>query len=201
MRKLAFAGLICLLLPLISSTQVLEPVKWSFQMEQTGPDEATLLLIARIDKGWHLYSQHIPDGGPRPTIFTFHQNDSYSLIGGVTEPKGVEEYDPNFEINLKFFSGTVFFKQKIKLLATNPFTITGTLEFMCCDDKRCLPPTVVDFTFKLPAAQKPVTGTKSEAAAPVKEVAQDTATQARVDTIKVVPVPEAKNESLWVFFV
>ncbi|MFH1159460.1 MAG: thioredoxin family protein, partial [bacterium] len=47
----------------------------------------------------------------------------------------------------------------------------------------------------------PVTGTKSEAAAPVKEVAQDTATQARVDTIKVVPVPEAKNESLWVFFV
>lgn len=89
MRKAALAGSLVILIPFLAISQVLEPVKWSFKTEQTGPGEATLLLIAKVDKGWHLYSQDIPDGGPRPTVFTFNPGEGYSLVGNVTEPKGV----------------------------------------------------------------------------------------------------------------
>jgi len=210
MRKAALAGSLVILIPFLAISQVLEPVKWSFKTEQTGPGEATLLLIAKVDKGWHLYSQDIPDGGPRPTVFTFNPGEGYSLVGNVTEPKGVEEYDPNFEMNLKFFSGTVFFKQKIKLLASKPFSVTGTLEFMCCDDKRCLPPTDVDFSFHLPGASGTVGELKAkpETAPPSTQpdtgltVKAEPATEIQVRSPEeVMPNPETKSESLWVFFI
>ena len=44
-----------------NTPQIERPVKWSFTIEQKG-NEATLLLKAKIDKPWHLYSQDI---GPR----------------------------------------------------------------------------------------------------------------------------------------
>ncbi|MFH1296544.1 MAG: thioredoxin family protein [Bacteroidota bacterium] len=196
MRKFAVAGVVFILLPLLSISQILDPVKWSFKTERTKQDEATLLLIANTDKGWHLYSQYIPAGGPLPTVFTFNPSDNYKLVEKVTEPEGVEEYDPNFEMNLKFFDGTIVFKQKIKILTSKAFTITGELEFMCCDEKRCLPPTGVDFEFKLEAGDEKVQPGSVMAGeeAKTEEIA--------VPTIKSpVEEPATENDSLWVFFI
>ncbi len=213
MRKIAISGLVLLLLPLLSLSQVLDPVKWSFKADRTSQDEATLSLIAKVDKGWHLYSQHLPAGGPLPTVFTFNESNNYSLIGEASEPKGVEEYDPNFEMNLKFFDGTVVFKQKIKILTKTAFTITGELEFMCCDDKRCLPPTGVDVEFKLEAAKPVVSEQIKEAVVTVletKETIVDTnpaIEEAKTESIEIAIIetpaetsPE-KSDSMWVFFV
>jgi len=213
MRKIAVSGLVLLFLPLLSLSQVLDPVKWSFKTEQTSQDEATLLLIAKIDKGWHLYSQHLPSGGPLPTVFTFSENKDYALIGEAYEPKGVEEYDPNFEMNLKFFDGTVVFRQKIKILTAKAFTIGGELEFMCCDDKRCLPPTGVDFEFKLKAAQPAVSEQQNEMVVPVvrtEDAGVDTTTvveEAKHETIEAAALESpaestpGESNSMWVFFV
>ncbi|NQV01731.1 MAG: thioredoxin family protein [Bacteroidia bacterium] len=206
-------GLVLLLLPLLSLSQVLEPVKWSFKTERTNQEEATLLLIAKIDKGWHLYSQNLPPGGPLPTVFTFIESENYTLIGETSEPEGVEEYDPNFEMDLKFFDGIVVFKQKIKILTSKTFTITGELEFMCCDDKRCLPPTGVDIEFSLDAVTPVATEKKAEPVVTVvktEETQPDTATtQAEIITEKLEatviepPLEEQSGESdsIWVFFV
>jgi thiol:disulfide interchange protein DsbD len=213
MKKFALAGLALLMFPVFSVSQILEPVKWSFHVHQTRPDEATLLMIAKIDQGWHLYSISIPPGGPLPTVFTFDKNKNYTTIGDISEPSGEEEYDPNFEMKLKFFDGTAVFKQPIKVLTATPFSIKGTLSFMCCDDKRCLPPADVDFTFNLPG--------KAIAAADIKSTEPTTPSSAHKDTqtgIIAKPVlhtdslniginatstaePETKGESLWVFFI
>lgn len=150
--------------------QILEPVKWTFKVEQTKPDEATLLMIARADKGWHVYSQDIPPGGPLPTAFTFTKSSAYKLEGKVQEPKAIEENDPNFNMVLKFFADKAVFKQKIKILSQKDFVVKGVLNFMCCDDKQCLPPTDVEFEFN-------VKGNPNATAATVEaEPAPDTST-------------------------
>ncbi len=129
-----------------NTPQIERPVKWSFTIEQKGR-EATLLLKAKIDKPWHLYSQDIGPGGPIPTSFKFTTDANYSLVGKVTEPKAEEIMDPNFDMKVKFFEESVIFKQKIKLNSDKAFKIEGSLEFMSCNDKMCLPPDEVEFSF------------------------------------------------------
>jgi hypothetical protein len=34
-------------------------------------------------------------------------------------------------------------------MSAKPVEVKGYVEFMCCDDEKCLPPAEVNFTFKL----------------------------------------------------
>ncbi|MEE4260470.1 MAG: cytochrome c biogenesis protein CcdA [Bacteroidales bacterium] len=129
--------------------QILEPVKWRFSTEQVNDTEFDLIFTADIENKWHLYSQDIPMSPPA-TNFNFDVSDRYELIGKtIEESEVVEEYDPNFEMVLKFFTFEAVFKQRVKVLSQSPVKVTGYLEFMCCDDTKCLPPTDVDFEFNL----------------------------------------------------
>lgn len=134
---------------LTSFAQVLTPVRWSFSAKQLKPDEVQLIFKATIDKTWHLYSQNIKPDGPVPTSFTFEKSKNYELIGKVIEPKAIEENDPNFNMVLKYFANEAVFTQKIKVRSPADFKIKGFVEFMCCDDKQCLPPNEVDFSFSI----------------------------------------------------
>src|SRR5690242_64065 len=44
-----------------SATGILQPCRWSFTVEQNVNGEAILVSTAKLDSGWHLYSQQIPD--------------------------------------------------------------------------------------------------------------------------------------------
>ena len=160
MKKFPACFLALIFIPFFTFSQVLAPVKWSFKIEQTKPGEATLLLIATIDHGWHVYSRNNPQppNGPIGTTFTFTKNEDYQLIGDVTEPKPIEETDSQFDNQtLRYFEHKAIFKQKIKILGKKDFQVKGSLEFMCCDNSRCIPPDQVEFNFELkgnPAAGK-----------------------------------------------
>ncbi|MEI6456129.1 MAG: cytochrome c biogenesis protein CcdA [bacterium] len=213
MRKTIIFLLIAGFLPLFIQSQVLNPVKWSFKVKQTQPDEATLLLTATIDNNWHLYSQDIPPKGPVPTTFTFTPGSGYKLIGNVTEPKAIEENDPNFNMTLKFFAEEVVFKQKIKILSRKDFTIKGILEFMCCDDKQCIPPEEVEFSFDIKV--NPVTNVTNVTVETVETV--ETAETIRAAVVKKADSVQkkandiflrateadtaAKKSLLWFFFI
>ncbi len=132
--------------PLFS--QIEQPVKWSFKAEQKDK-EATLIIKATVDKTWHVYSQDIPPGGPIPTAFKFNSNKNYTLSGKVIEPKAEEIFDQNFEMKVKFFEGTVEFRQKIKLTSNKSFKITGSVEAMACNDRNCTPPNEVEFSIPI----------------------------------------------------
>ncbi len=130
--------------------QIHDPVKWSFSSEKLNNDEAEVNFKATIDKGWHLYSQFIDDGGPIPTSFHIDPSPYYKLIGPMEETgKSETAYDPNFDMKLKWFSNKAVFTQKIKILTEAPFFVRGHLEFMCCDDEKCLPPKEVDFEIQI----------------------------------------------------
>ncbi|MCZ4244178.1 protein-disulfide reductase DsbD N-terminal domain-containing protein [Pedobacter punctiformis] len=125
-------------------SQILKPVTWSYAAKRNGPTEATLYFKATIDKGWHLYSQLIKDGGPVKTTFSFVDSKDFSLLGKTTEPKPITRNEPNFKMEVSYFENSVIFQQKVKLKGKN-ITVKGNVEFMVCNDKQCLPPEQVDF--------------------------------------------------------
>ena len=130
-----------------------DPVIWEFSCTRSGM-EATLEMKAMIASPWHLYSTVTPEGGPVPTEFNFIADPgSYSLMGKVSEPAPVAKYDPGFDLQIKYFSKQVTFRQKIKLNRRSSVTIAGTVTYMVCDDEKCLPPNDVEFKIVVPAAQ------------------------------------------------
>ncbi len=130
-------------------SQIFEPVKWETSVEKVSDSEYKLITKASIDAGWHLYSQNVPEDGPIPTTFTFDNADGgIEMLGSTIEDEGHTVDDPVFEMEITYFENHATFKQKIKLLESKS-TVNGTVEFMVCDDKRCLPPTEVDLVFSL----------------------------------------------------
>lgn len=138
--------LVLFLVSVFVQAQVLKPVKWDFSVKEISETEAELILKANIEKGWHLYAQDIPPDGPIPTTFKFKASKDFELVGKVAEPKPIEEFDNMFGMTIKYFASSVSFKQKIKIKSKGEFTATGEVEFMVCDDEKCLPPEVVEFS-------------------------------------------------------
>jgi thiol:disulfide interchange protein len=151
-----FLGLIFLFLAVSTQAQfpdpnakIYHPVKWSFSSEKLNGNEHNLIITAKIEKGWHVYSQFIDDGGPIPTSFKFKSSSDFKLVDKVTEtPKAVTAFDKNFNMQIAWHKDQVIFKQKISLLVPKT-SISGTLEFMVCNDERCLPPAEIEFTIAI----------------------------------------------------
>lgn len=133
-----------------TNAQVLEPVKWTTSVKKVSDSEYELISKANIDENWHLYSQNVPEDGPIPTTFVYETNAGYELVGDTSEDEGHTVDDPVFNMKVKFFSDYAEFKQRIKILNNELSIVKGEVEFMVCDDSRCLPPTYLDLEFKLP---------------------------------------------------
>ena len=127
-----------LLITTISHSQILEPVKWTTETKKISDTEYDLIINATIEPNYHLYSQKVPEDGPRPTIFIFEKSNDYELIGKTIEEKGHTVYDPVFKLKVKYFDTKTTFKQRIKLNGKNSFKIIGEIEFMTCNDSSCV---------------------------------------------------------------
>ena len=137
------------LISVISSAQIYDPVNWEFSQKQISDTEIELKFKATIEEGWHLYSQHIGDDGPVPTEFTFTTDGGYELIDGVTEGEPIEEFDPNFDMILKYFKNEAIFTQIVQVSSSEDFNLDGNVYFMVCDEAQCLPPEEVEFSFEI----------------------------------------------------
>ena len=148
---------------------ILDPVKWMFSKKKISDTEYDLILTANLDENWNLYSQFTSDDGPVPTTFYFDEG-AYERVGEVKEDgKKKEGPDPLFDgvTVIKFPEGPVVFTQRVKVSDLNQ-PITGAVEFMTCDDKRCLPPKEVEFSFDLTKEDEVIS---SESTGPVGEMA------------------------------
>lgn len=132
---------------LCAFAQIEAPVKWSYAAKKTGPAEAVVFIKATIEPGWHIYSLNTKDGGPIKTSFIFNKSTTYSTVGKPMEPKPTVHYEKSFGMNVSYFEKEVVFQQKIKLKKAAT-TVKGTLEFMTCNDHKCLPP--ADIAFNIP---------------------------------------------------
>ena len=148
MRKLV-AILLIFVAFITLQAQIVDPIKWSTSVEKISETEYDLIAKATLDKHWHLYSQDVPDDGPIPTTFSFETNENFELKGNTIEEKGHTEFEPAFDMEVKFFEDKVEFKQRIKLITKELSLVKGEVEFGVCNDMQCLPPTTVDLNFKI----------------------------------------------------
>ncbi len=178
--------------------QILEPVKWEFAKERISKDELNLLIKVSIDENWYLYGQTIPDGGPIPTSFHIDESEHFDLVNGMEDLTKPEiKFDPFFNMELPLFSDQALFRQKIKVLTNKEFTITGFLEFMSCDDERCLPPQEREFEFIINAGEEYTTDTGlADAESSDADQKKATAPAFIADTAESI----AGSRSLWIFF-
>ena len=169
---------ICLLLiAVVAQAQIQEPVKFKSELKTLVAGEAEIVFTATIDKGWHVYSTDLGDGGPISATFNVEKISGATVVGKL-QPKGKEiaSYDKLFEMNVRYFESTAQFVQKLKLTGGD-YKIEGFLEFGACNDENCLPPTQVEFNFsgKAEAAKGAAAATPAEkVTAPAEDTKPET---------------------------
>ncbi|MDZ4680758.1 MAG: cytochrome c biogenesis protein CcdA, partial [Saprospiraceae bacterium] len=127
-----------------------QPVKWRFESKKISDTEYDLRLIADIEKGWTVYAQDVAPNGPVPTSFLFEKSDGYVLVGPIKEEgKKKSGIDPFFKTQVsKFIESPAIFTQRVQVSDPSK-PVVGNLEFMACNDVRCLAPETIDFNFNL----------------------------------------------------
>ncbi|WP_303315141.1 cytochrome c biogenesis protein CcdA [Flavivirga abyssicola] len=188
----------------IGNSQVFDPVKWSTSVEKISDTEYKLISKASIEPGWHLYSQDVPEGGPIATAFTFDEaNGAFKSIGNTTEEEGHTVNDPIFEMKIKFFENKAAFEQKIEVLGDKK-TVNATVEFMVCDDTRCLPPKEVDLVFNLPTLTKSEPKAVEEKPAITEAHSDTSSSESELKDVKTETGKPASNsgskKGLWTIF-
>ena len=122
------------------------PVKWAFTAQKKSAGVYDVSLAATVPAPWHIYSQQTPTGGPIPTKISFTANPLISITGSTSEKGEVKKiHDENFGVDVIYFKGNVNFIQSIKLKAAVKTSLHGTVEYMVCNDNKCLPPVTVPF--------------------------------------------------------
>ena len=146
MKKLLFP-FVLLLFAVAVQAQIQDPVKFNSELKILAADEAEVVFTAAIDKGWHVYSTDLGDGGPISATFNV-EKISGAEVAGKLKPVGKEisTFDKLFEMKVRYFENTAQFVQKLKLTG-GAYQLEGYLEYGACNDENCLPPTQVPFQF------------------------------------------------------
>lgn len=184
-----------LMLVLSVATWAQDPVHFTVQQKQVSPEEVDLIFTAKIDKGWHLYSTNIPDGGPTRATLNLDKKVTQGVepIGKLqAKGKTVTKYEDMFEMNLTYFENSGQFVQRFKITGKE-YKLKGYLEYGACNDEMCMPPTSVDFSYsgKGPA-DAPEAKPEEAVADSVGTSAADSAAVAVVDSAVI-----AEQSDLW----
>ena len=175
MKKLLFP-LFLLLFAVAVQAQIQDPVKFKSELKTLAADEAEVVFTAAIDKGWHVYSTDLGDGGPISATFNVEKISGAEVVGKL-KPVGKEisTFDKLFEMKVRYFENTAQFVQKLKLTG-GAYQIEGYLEYGACNDENCLPPTQVPFKFsgKAEGAAKEAAAAAAETKAEEQPAKQET---------------------------
>lgn len=150
MKKI-FLGLFLFAVAGRTFAQVLNPILWTFSSKKIAEKVYEVRLTANIQNSWHLYSQTQPaDAINNPTAIIFNKNPLIILDGKAKEIGKMELYkDTKLGISANQYSDKVEFVQKLKLKSKTKTNISGSVEYQTCDDKKCLPPKMLNFSVAL----------------------------------------------------
>ncbi len=194
-----------LLFAMMVQAQIQDPVKFKSEWKTLPGGEAEVVFTASIDKGWHVYSTDLGDGGPISATFNVERLSGVETVGKLRPAgKEISAFDRLFEMKVRYFEHTARFVQKLKLTGST-YQVEGYLEYGACNDENCLPPTQVPFKFSGEAegvARENVASVSetnvADVSAPQEAVAADTVSAANVDGVGVLAGGDVPNKSdLW----
>jgi len=120
-------------------------VQWSYTAKKIADKMYEVHMTAAIGANYHMYAQNAGVEGPLPTTFKFTSNPLAALDGKVKEVgKLVKKKEDAWGGTVQFYENTVDFVQVVKLKGNIKTSVAGTVEFMVCNDSKCLPPSTVD---------------------------------------------------------
>ena len=124
------------------------PVEWSFSLGTSG-DTYAVLAEAEVADGWYIYSQFLDEGGPIPTSISLDGTSALQLVGDPTEAGNkISGFDEYFGMDVTKYATQASFSQGFKV-AEGTEQVVGTIRFMACTSKKCLPPTNVDIALPI----------------------------------------------------
>ena len=195
--RTVFSGIILSLFYFSLQAQIKNPVTFKTELNSLSDTEAEIVFTAAIDKGWHVYSTDLGDGGPISATFNVEKKSGVELVGKL-KPVGKEvaTFDKLFEMKVRYFKNTAKFVQKLKLTG-GAYAIEGYLEYGACDDESCLPPTEVPFKFSGEAKTGTTAAPVAKADKPeTKKTEEVTAPAASEDSVAMMePVPSSATDA------
>ncbi|NCA21656.1 MAG: hypothetical protein EBS86_11030, partial [Crocinitomicaceae bacterium] len=121
-------------------------VSWTFEY-----DDITQKVIAygRIDSTWHVYSHHTnKNAGPIPVSMHIIETKGVKTKNKLEEiSHTVKIFDKNFEAYVYYID--IIYVGQIKVKVKPGSIISGTVNYMVCNDIMCLPPIDVPFSLKI----------------------------------------------------
>lgn len=142
--------LLGLMMTLITSAQMLEPIKWNATLHQGDDGNSEIVLSASLERGWHLYGLSLPEGGPNQTSISFDLPEGVKLNGTIVPScPAIEKFDPIFQLPLSWWDSDVSFTQKLTTPADASGNIVVGVRFQGCNDETCTAPTKKEFTLQL----------------------------------------------------
>jgi len=187
----------------VSQAQILEPIKWNIQLQDSKIADQEVVFTASIDPGWHLYDMNLGEGGPVSTSFQFEKMVGCTLTGKtLATSRVIKKMDDIFGMELRWYVKKAVFIQKIKITDPKKFILSGHVEFMGCNDESCLPPTPENFEFKgsdlKDIATIPAQTSKTELVIPaVQENKLKTNTVDTLQKVKSESTEILNNSSIW----
>ncbi len=145
-RIILFMGLVFCANILFAQNGSARMVDWNFSSKKVAADTYEIHFTANINGKYHMYAQNVGVEGPVATAFTFTRNPLVTLNGKVKEiGKMVSKHEEVWGGDVNFYENKVEFVQQVKLKKNIKTNVGGSVEFMVCDDKECLPPAEVPF--------------------------------------------------------
>lgn len=137
-RRLALALTWLACIPVLAQFSE-DPVNWTQEVDSLGAGEYELVLRATIESGWHVYSQHTPEGGALPTEFTYvGSGEEFELVGPTKESQTYTAFSDIFEVDETFFKEKAEFRQRIRLMDPDVRQVRLELFYQVCKEV-CLP--------------------------------------------------------------
>ena len=134
----------------VAMAQSNSEVKWVFSSKKIADKTYEVRITANINGDWHLYAQNVGVDGPVPTSFTFTKNPLLSLDGKVKEiGKVIKKNEEVWGGQVNYYEKTVDFVQVVKVKGSAKTNLAGKVEFMVCNDEKCLPPAEVPFSINI----------------------------------------------------
>ena len=145
--KVILLSLLVLVSGAATFAQSNKEVKWSFSAKKIADKVYEVHLTALVNGDFHIYAQNVGVEGPIPTSFTFTKNPLLLLDGKVKEVgKVVKKNEEVWGGTVNYYEKSVDFVQTVKVKGSAKTNLAGKVEYMVCDNEKCLPPAETTFS-------------------------------------------------------
>lgn len=128
--------------------QLHNPAQFRVEQHSLSDREMEIVFTGTVEQGWHVYGADIAEGGPTRAELTLEKLHGLKPIGVLTATGRLQhKMDELFGMEVSYMEGVAKFVQRFQIMDSS-YEMEGYLTYGVCNDKNCLPPTNVEFSFK-----------------------------------------------------